>query len=66
MQIVFLIAGIVLVLLGGAWMLEGFGIVAVAPVSLGGASILNAIIGLFAIIAGGTLVAMGRGRKPPV
>lgn len=66
MQIIFLIAGVILAILGAMWMLEGFGILAGAPVSLGGPSILNAIIGLLAIVAGGGLIAWGRGRKPPV
>ncbi len=66
MQIIFFVLGVILALLGAAWMLEGFGIIAVAPVSLGGPSILNAIIGLLAIVAGGGLIAWGRGRKAPL
>ena len=66
MQIVFLVAGIVLALLGGLWMLEGFGILAVAPLSIGGPSILGGILGLLAIVAGGGLIAWSRGRRPPV
>jgi hypothetical protein len=65
MQIVLMIGGVVLALLGGMWMLEGFGILAGAPVSLGGPSILGGILGLLAIVAGGSLIAMSRGRRPP-
>lgn len=66
MQIILVIAGVLLALLGGAWMLEGFGILAVGPVSIGGPSILVGIVGLLAIVAGGGLIAWSRGRRPPV
>lgn len=72
MKLVAVIVGAVLALLGALWMLQGLGIVNVAPIlcvadctAVAGGSVLWAIIGLLAIIAGGALIAWGRGRRPP-
>ncbi len=73
MKLIALIVGVILVLLGGLWMLQWLGIVTIAPVmcvaectALSGPSIVWAGIGLLTIVAGGALIAYGRGRKPPV
>jgi hypothetical protein len=73
MKLVALVAGVVLVLLGALWTLQGLGIVTMAPIlcfadcmPVTGPSILWAIIGLLSIVAGGALVAWARGRRPPV
>ena len=73
MKLIALIVGILLVLLGALWLLQGLGIVTIAPVmcvaectALSGPSILWAIIGLLTIVVGGALVAWARGRKPRI
>lgn len=73
MKIVALIAGVLLALLGGLWMLQGLGLISVAPIAcigacepLTGPSILWAIIGGLTIVAGGALVAWARRGSPRV
>ncbi len=72
MRIVVMIAGVLVILLGGLWLLQGLGLVVIPPVlcvaecaPLEGPSAVWAIVGLATVAAGVVAVYRALKRKRP-
>jgi len=71
MKIVLLVIGVVALLLGGLWLLQGLGIVNIPPIlcvadcePIEGGSATWAIVGLVVAAAGAVAVYLGLRRRP--